>query len=355
MIDINIAKINIGTSPKALANVSNQAALSGLKKNSIISGVIKARTSNSGFIILTDFGEIPVDLDGDFSIGEKLKFNVLDFKNNVLSLKLIEDTVEEKTFNNLSPSRDILFFSKKDTVSSLLKLFKSISAKELKNTRPEIKDIFDLLQRPEKISGDSLKKAVKFIFGSSSKEFKNEIGKILDDSHIKDLLLGNLSDTGKKRHISEEKNSDILKLFEQHKDLSIMKFAESSKFYFFIPFTDNFMNKAEFFYDSSENFGEKNKDGAKRAVIKLDMSFLGIMLIDMILFKEKKLKIDFFVETDQTVEVLKGGFDFLYGKLKALGFLDIGLGIRVDNTETLNEPLVKSLFDEESFNFNIVV
>jgi hypothetical protein len=299
------------------------------------------------FLVSTEFGNIEVESDVFLSKGDILKLDPKDVKNFLLSK-------ETKAFENLKtsifsklPSREILKILEKNPEKAILDFIRSAAKIDSKENLKALEKIFDNLVKPLNNESQEIKASVKYFLGSSFESFQNDLESLKENL----LKLKNENPLYKFEDLNDaiEKTDRFLESMSDQKSLNSLRFADSSRMYFFLPFQGKESGFGEFFIDRDS----KNKNGTKelRAVVRLDMSRLGLLMADLRLF-EKNLNVSFGVESFESKKIIESGFDTFRNNLKKTGFNEVFLYCSVVEEKKIRESLIKDFLKNKDENQN---
>lgn len=344
----------ISISPKDLEKFikTNPKILNQVK---IFNGVVEKRTALPKFIVTTDLGKIEVETEKFFNKGDVLKLSTKDVREQLAGksqeiLKDFDNRIKPRLKEILTIIRD----NPKDSSKDIFSLLKKLPKKEFDSIK---KSLFKKFINPEKITPEDIKKGIKYFFGSSSKDFKNDLIKFKEILEKNEILekevklktdLKNISTKGNLLENISEMTDKTSKGFESLKSLNLIKYAESSKLYFFLPLMVNDFESAEFFLDLEEKNRDKKENQELRALIKLNMSRLGTIRADLRLINEKNLKVFFGTQDKSSLDIIENGFKLLEKNLKKAGFQEILLKVDILKSEEMEEPLSRKLIETET-------
>jgi|GEM_PF-4674680 hypothetical protein len=346
--------------PFKITDENLKSVINNFSQNKTYTGKTEKILSLPKFLVSTDLGKVEIESSSFLKNNDSVKLLLKDVKNAVLEKVFSPGPESESAKESLSKIslKDFSKIMAKDIPElsdSFSRNLKNMSPKDLETAKNNILKNFIQSQN---ISSESLKNAVKYFFGSDF-EFKNDfkeltelINKYVREQDGKNIkLINELKDT-------VDKGDKFFESIETQKNLNILKFADSSKMYFFLPFTGKDFKSAEFFMDKGD-LGRKNKEkGELRAVIKLDMSILGIVRADLRLRKETDLKIYFGLENENVLKIIESGFPLLEKNLKKADFKNIYLFAEILKSRFIKEsPLKDFIQDEENKTsvFDIIV
>ncbi|MGM0419107.1 MAG: flagellar hook-length control protein FliK [Thermodesulfobacteriota bacterium] len=346
--------------PFKITDETLKSVINNFSQNKTYTGKTEKILSLPKFLVSTDLGKVEIESSSFLKNNDAVKLLLKDVKNAVFE-KAINPGSESESVKDALSKLSLKDFSKIMTkdIPELSDRFsqdlKNLSSKEFEAVKNNILKNFI---EPQNISSESLKKAVKYFFGSDF-EFKNDfkeltelINKYIREQDGKNIkLINELKET-------VDKGEKFFESTETQKNLNILKFADSSKMYFFLPFTGKDFKSAEFFMDKGEAEGKNKEKGELRAVIKLDMSNLGIVRADLRLRQETDLKIYFGLENEEILKIIKSGFPLLEKNLKKADFKNIYLSAEILKDRFIKEsPLKDFIKDEENKTsvFDIIV
>ncbi len=244
----------------------------------------------------------------------------------------------------------------KKSIPALKEFTSSLDKLNLKDFQDIKNKILDNFANPQKITSDSLRKTIKYFLGSSFDKFSDDLNELKEISVLYEKK--NISDKNFVTKIIEslEKAEKLFETVENQRNVNLVRFADSSRLFLFIPFSGKDFESAEFFMDKKKE-NNQSKDKTLRAVVKLNMSKLGLLKADLRLYDLNIIKIFFEVENNMVLDVVEEGFKELEFNLKKSGFKEVFFHISTVEKEVLGQSLIKEfLFDGKTdSNFNIVI
>jgi hypothetical protein len=325
-----------------------------LNQVKVFNGVVEKRVSLPKLLVSTDLGKVEVESSKLLNKGEVLQLPAKDVKGQLV--KTNPDILKDpQSFENKikPPLKEILTIIKdnpKNTSKEIFSLLKNLPEKEFKSIKNNLLKNFI---NPEKITANDIKNAIKYFWGSSAKDFKNDLmsfKEILQKTEVfeQETKLKSLIKNVSTPLEMSEKTEKAADGFESLKNLNLIKFAESSKLYFFLPLMGNDFESAEFFLDLEQKNKDEKENKELRALIKLNMSRLGVVRADLRLFNEKNLQVLFGTENKKALDIIESGFKLLEENLKKARFEEIFLKADLLKKEEIEEPLTRKLIETET-------
>jgi len=326
-------------------------SMKGFPQNTInINASMEKVLSSPKFVVSTDFGNIEVESDVFLNKGDILKLNAKDVKS-FLTLKESADLENIKT-NILSkfPAREILKILEKNPEKSILDFIQSATKADIKGNFKTLDKILDNFVKPLNIESNEIKASVKYFLGSSFENFEKDFESLKENllklkSENPSLKFEDLNDV-------VDKTDKFLESMRDQKNLNSLKFSDSSKMYFFLPFNGSEARFGEFLIEQ----GKKKQNGTKelRAVVRLDMSKLGLLMADLRL-NDKVLNIFFGVEFSLSKKIIESGFKNFRKSLKSVGFNEVSVYCSVVEAKKIKESLIKDFLKEKNQNSSLSI
>lgn len=302
------------------------------------------------FVVSTELGNIEVESDALLSKGDILKLDAKDVKNFLASKEpRVLENIKPSLLSKI-PSREILRILEKNPEKTILEFMRSVLKIESKDNLKAVDKILDKFVTPLNNQEQGIKSSVKYFIGSSFESFEKDIESLKENL----LRLKNESPSFRFEDLNDaiEKTDKFLESMHNQKSLNSVKFSDSSKMYFFIPFNGAQGDFGEFFIDQ----GKKNQNGTKelRAVVRLDMSRLGLLMADLRL-NEKKLNIFFGVESLFARKIIESGLENLKLNLKNSGFNEVLIHCSVVEGKKIRESLIKDFLQDKNDNSTLSI
>ena len=346
-------------------NFISENKISFISPEKIFKGTIDELVSLPKFEVKSDSGKIIIESPVFLKSGDDIKFSL----NQGIEDISVNQGIDSDVYESIKDIDKIIKPDLKDITKIILSDPVKVSERffsSLKKKVPEIKKEVEFLKHfvnPEKISGESVKKAVKYFWGSSFKDMKSDYKAVENFfNEVEDFF--SEEERADKKAVKQDSKDFFVKeskdkLFDgmdNIRHLNHLKINDSSRIYFFIPFLGNSFQSAEFFIESEHEKKKKKDEKELRAVLKLKMSKLGIIMADLRLIMEKNIKIFFGVENENTLEILENGLSILEANLKEKGFRRIAVSGRVIDKKNMETPLLKKIIsgsDESVFDIRV--
>ncbi|MDY0131277.1 MAG: flagellar hook-length control protein FliK [Desulforegulaceae bacterium] len=320
----------------------------GIKIN--IKGSMEKVLSLPKFLVSTEFGNLEVESELFLKNGDILKLDLNEVKN-FISSRNAQNLENIKTdFLSKLPSREILKILDKNPEKIIKNFLNSVLKIDSKESLKVIDKIIDNFLNPLNSSGNEIKSSLSYFLGSSFDDFQEDLNNFkgnllkfqsekpgLNPEELKDIF---------------EKTDKFLESIQDQKNLNSLRFSDSSKMYFFLPFQGKDSSFGEFLIEQ----GKKNKKGNNelRALLKLELSNLGLLMADLRL-SGKNLKIYFGVESGLSKNIIESGFELFKTNLKKAGFNEISIYCTVVEKQKIKESLIKDFLKTDNENSRLSI
>ncbi|MGE4518643.1 MAG: flagellar hook-length control protein FliK [Desulfobacteraceae bacterium] len=307
-----------------------------------INGSVEKTVSLPKFLISTGLGSVEAESDIFLKKGDTLNLDLKEVKNFLSSKDVLSHESIKTSLLSKFPVKEILKILDKNFEKNITDFMKSASKIDSAGSQKSLEKIFENLTNPSNSSGREVKNSVSYFLGSNFDAFQEDL-KNLKESLLKfQAEKGSLKSEELKNTI--ERTDKFLETMQDQKNLNSLRFADSSKMYFFLPFQGRDSGFGEFFIEH----GRKDRQGRRelRAVVKLDLSNLGLLMADLRL-AGKNLKVYFGVESGGAKNIIDDGFHILKNNLKKAGFNEVLLFCSVVEKQKIKESLIKEFIKDK--------
>jgi hypothetical protein len=309
-----------------------------------LNGSIEKTLSLPKFLVSTELGDIEVESELFLKKGDNLKLDLKEVKNLISSKENVNLENLKTSILSKLPAREIFKIIDKNPEKTIGDFIKSALKADGGKNLTSLEKIIENFTNPLNSSGKEVKNSVSYFLGSSFENFKEDLQNFKEN-----ILKLQAEKLMKPEEVKEliEKTDKFLESMQDQKNLNTLKFSDSSKMYFFLPFQDKDLSFGEFLIEQ----GKKDKAGKNqlRAVIKLELSNLGVLMADLRL-EDKKLKIYFGLSSYSTKKIIESGFDIFKKNLKKAGFNEALLYCIVMEEKKINESLIKDFLNDRDDN-----